>query len=109
MDLYDVRAAFPSVGHEVLDEMIEEKFEDPSDVTLLEASRSKSFVLIRAHGKMSILLWPGSGGLQGDAAFPEEFDACYMPEIGKWIKETATEDQFFKPPAKKDYAPPQKS
>ena len=56
MDLYDVRSAFPSIGHQVLDNMIEEKFADPSDTELLKAGHSRPFVLLTAHGKNKVLL-----------------------------------------------------
>ncbi len=63
--LPDICSAFPSLGHLQLEAVIEDDFEDESDKAIMKNRHRRSFVLFQCHQNEQILVWPGSGGLQG--------------------------------------------
>ena len=98
MSLSDIRSAFPSLGHPQLDAVIDGDFEDESDKAILKGRHRRSFVLIQCHQNEQVLVWPGSGGLQGDSAMPEEFNSANQLEVDKWIRSTLKKEELFELP-----------
>jgi hypothetical protein len=82
--MHDVANAFPSMSHEALNHMIENRCH-LCDQEFIKTRHTNSSVCIETPTNERIYVNPRQGGLQGDGAMAPEFGQVYEEALEKWM------------------------
>lgn len=87
----DIANAFYSPNHDVLDRAIRNTMQQQDVALLQQRHRAASIFLRAADG--TVLLEPGSGGLQGDSFASDLFLEQYHPLVDGWLRDLGSDDR----------------
>ena len=87
--------AFPSIAHEELDKVVEQKSgeEGSNDQRVLTKRYREACTYVKTETGGALVGALGTGGMQGDSVMPNKFTAGYNEGIHKWVEETACSGQ----------------
>ena len=83
--MHDVANAFPSMGHNALERMINNTCKK-EDGPFIQARHKHSIMCVPTPQGERLDLQPGQGGLQGDSAMAAEFGQVYEQQTEMWAK-----------------------